>query len=289
MTLYADFESQEEIDAQYDVLNAGDDSDRLLASHFALSAETRSTYRAHLDVPYGPTRSEYLDIFTADQPNAPVLVFFHGGWWSLPISGPNHALCARGPVKRGITTVIVNYALAPQVSVGEIVRQARSAIAWVHRNIATYGGNPLALVAAGHSAGGHLVGMLALTDWEGEYDLPPDTLKAGLPLSGLFDLDIFRYSWLAPKLMLDAETVYRQSPQRHVRATGVEMLVALGGKESSEFHRQSRAFAEAWQEAGNTAHFLPIPGETHLTVYATFADPTSVLTEKVVELIRRCT
>ncbi len=66
MTLYADFESQEEIDAQYDVLNAGDDSDRLLASHFALSAETRSTYRAHLDVPYGPTRSEYLDIFTAD-------------------------------------------------------------------------------------------------------------------------------------------------------------------------------------------------------------------------------
>lgn len=56
--------------------------------------------------------------------------------------------------------------------------------------------------------------MLALTDWEGEYDLPPDTLKAGLPLSGLFDLDIFRYSWLAPKLMLDAETVYRQLPQR---------------------------------------------------------------------------
>lgn len=90
MALYKGFKSQEEIDAQYDVLTVDNDSDRLLASHFALSAETRSTYRAHLQIPYGPTRAEYLDIFTADQPNAPVLVFFHGGvvvpahQWSRP-------------------------------------------------------------------------------------------------------------------------------------------------------------------------------------------------------------
>ncbi len=289
MTLYAGFGSQEEIDGEYDVLAAEEDADRLLASHFELSAETRSTYRAHLEIPYGPTRSEYLDIYPADQSDAPVLIFFHGGWWSLPISGPDHALCARGPVRRGITTVIVNYALAPQVSIDEIVRQARSAVAWVHRNVSAYGGSPDKLVAAGHSAGGHLVGMLALTDWVGDYGLPADTLKAGLLLSGLFDLDIFRYSWLAPKLLLDAETVHRQSPLRHVRSTGVEMLVALGGCESREFHRQSRTFAEAWQQAGNKAQFLPIPGETHLTVYATLADPTSVLIERAVDLIRRST
>lgn len=221
MTLYAGFTSQDEIDAQYDVLGVEDDADQLLADHFALSAETRSTFKAHLDVSYGPTRAEYLDIYPADRPDAPVLIFFHGGWWSIPISGPDHALCARGPVKRGVTTVIVNYALAPHVSIEEIVRQARAAVAWVFRNIAAYGGSEDKIIAVGHSAGGHIVGMLALTDWEQDYGLPAATLKAGLPLSGLFDLDIFRYSWLAPKLLLDAETVHRQSPLRHVRHTGV--------------------------------------------------------------------
>ena len=67
------------------------------------------------------------------------------------------------------------------------------------------------------------------------------------------------------------------------------MLVALGGGESTEFHRHSRTFAEAWQQAGNSAQLLPIPGETHLSVYATLADPASLLTERAVDLIRRCT
>jgi arylformamidase len=285
--LHGDFDDQSEIDAAYDVFTVEPDASALLAGHGVLSRETRAEYPAFLDLHYGPTRDEYLDVYPAEEPGAPVLVFFHGGWWSLPVSGPDHALCARGPAAHGVTTVIVNYSLAPKVSVDEIVRQARSAVAWAYRNIDRYGGDPERIVVAGHSAGGQIVGMLAVTDWEQEYGLPPSVIKGGVALSGLFDLDVFRYSWLAPKLLLTAETVQRQSPIRHVRPGGIELVVAVGGRESAEFHRQSRRFVDAWAAADNPASLVDLDGHTHLTSYATYADADSELTLRTVDLIRR--
>jgi arylformamidase len=162
-------------------------------------------------------------------------------------------------------------------------------VAWVHRNIDDYGGDPDRIFVAGHSAGGQMVGMLALTDWHGEYGLPPGLVKGAVALSGLFDLEVFRYSWLAPKLLLSAETVRRQSPILNLRSSPVELLVALGADESPAFHEQSKSFADAWLAAGNTGRHLSIPGHTHLSVYATYADPASALTIATVELTKRQT
>lgn len=76
-----------------------------------------------LDVPYGPTRAEHLDIFPAERPNAPILIFLHGGYWcSL---SKEYSLVAYGPVSAGVTTIVVNYALCPNVTIDEIVRQCR--------------------------------------------------------------------------------------------------------------------------------------------------------------------
>lgn len=163
------------------------------------------------------------------------------------------------------------------MSVAEITRQSRAAVAWIAHNIARYNGNPARLFVAGHSAGGHQVGMLAATDWVGEYGLPADVIKGGMPISGLFDLGPFRHSWLQPKLQLDADLIARQSPLLHIPDTAPPLLVTLGGDESSEFHRQSADYVAAWRARGHRATQFAQPGKNHLTAIAGFEQPDSAL------------
>ena len=125
--------------------------------------------------------------------------------------------------------MVSNYSLCPKVSVAEITRQSRAAVVWIAHNIARYNGNPARLFVAGHSAGSHQVSMLAATDWVGEYGLPADVIKGGMPISGLFDLGPFCHSWLQPKLQLDADLIARQSPLFHIPDTAPPLLVTLGG------------------------------------------------------------
>ena len=95
----------------------------------------------------------------AANPDAPILVFIHGGyWWRL--SSKEFSLVARGTVALGITTVVTNYALCPKVTLPEITRQSRAAISWLYRSDHPVVGNRNRLFVAGHSAGGHQVGRL---------------------------------------------------------------------------------------------------------------------------------
>jgi arylformamidase len=87
-----------------------------------------------LDVSFGSTIEETLDIFPAQDPDAPILVFIHGGYWRSN-SSKEFSWVALGPVALGFTVVITNYALCPKVTLPEITRQSRAAIAWVEQNV----------------------------------------------------------------------------------------------------------------------------------------------------------
>ncbi|MBX9607658.1 MAG: alpha/beta hydrolase, partial [Gammaproteobacteria bacterium] len=278
------FTTQEEIDQQYNIEVAVGDMRPYVEWFVNGSARARDELDCVLDVPFGPTRDETLDIFPAAEPNAPVLVFIHGGYWRI-LSSKEFSLVARGPVARGVTVVVTNYSLCPKVTLAEITRQSRAAVSWVVNNIARYNGNPERLYVAGHSAGGQQVGMLVATDWLGEYGLPPNIIKGGMPISGLFDLRPFRHSWLQPKLQLNADLIERQSPLFHVPEQGPPLLVTLGGDESEEFHRQSADYVAAWRARGLAATELAQPGKNHLTAIAGFEDPQSALMEALIAMM----
>ena len=282
--LYRQFATQEEIDQQYNIEVAVGDMRPYVEWFVNGSARARDELDCVLDVPFGPTRDETLDIFPAAEPNAPVLVFIHGGYWRI-LSNKEFSLVARGPVARGVTVVVTNYSLCPKVTIAEITRQSRAAVSWVVNNIARYNGNPDRLYVAGHSAGGQQVGMLVATDWLGEYGLPPNIIKGGMPISGLFDLRPFRHSWLQPKLQLNADLIERQSPLFHVPEQGPPLLVTLGGEESEEFHRQSADYVAAWRARGLAATEFAQPGKNHLTAIAGFEDPQSALMEALIGLM----
>lgn len=285
MRLYRDFQTQEEIDAEYN-LEAVLDMSRYVAWFEVTSQHARSTLDSRLAVRYGPSLDETLDIFPARTASSPVLVFIHGGWWRS-LSRHEFSLVALGPVARNVTVVVIDYSLCPKVSITEITRQSRAAVAWVRANIADYGGDPERIFVAGHSAGGHQVGMLGVTDWAGEYGFRTPPIAGCIPISGLFDLRPFRYSWLQPKLLLTHDTINRQSPLFHVEnaPTHPPMLVTLGGEESAEFHRQSAEFADAWRAAGGSAEIFDQPDRDHITAIEGLADPGSELCDAMTRFI----
>ena len=250
----------------------------LYARHFTEASRlARHRLRCALDVPYGATLDETLDIFPAEAPNAPVFVFIHGGYWRM-LSSKEFSCVALGLHALGITTVVVNYALAPKVRVDEITRQMRAAVAWVLRRIDRHGGDPSRVVVGGHSAGAHLTAMCLQTRWREDYGLGSDDPLAGAVLvSGLYDLEPLRYSLMQPMIQLDDGVIRRNSPVFSVRPCRTPALLTWGGDEPDEFRRQSDDFNSAWLAAGNRSKRAPQAGANHFTAIYGFEDPQSLL------------
>ncbi len=270
------FVSSPEIDAQYNAGAAVADSAERLRRHGELSAEARARLRCIEGIAYGPTLDETLDVFPAAAPASPVFVFIHGGYWRR-FAARDYHLVALGLVPLGITTVCVDYALCPKVTIDEIVRQCRAAVAWTLRRIGEHGGDPARVAVGGHSAGGHLTAMCLEARWDEDYGLAKDPLAAAVLVSGIYDIAPLRASYLQPSIQLDDGVVRRNSPMFSVRRCATPALVTWGADESAEFARQATQFHAAWQSAGNTAELLPQQGANHFTAIDGLADPASTL------------
>lgn len=282
MSLYRGFTTQEEIDQEYSPMATAADGEARVQAWMTRGQAVTAELDCHLGLKFGPTRDEQLDVFPAGA-NAPIHVFIHGGYWRR-FSARDHAFLARPLVQAGITTVINNYALCPKVSLDEIVRQTRAAIAWAYAHAADFGADPARLTISGHSAGGHLVGMALLTDWEGDYGLPADLIKGGLAISGLFDLGFLPFSYIQPKVQASWDQVRRLSPQFHIPPCAPPCHVAVGGKESPEFRRQSRDFHAAWHARGLAGTYLEPEGKDHFTVLEEIEDPSTELHRTLVAM-----
>jgi arylformamidase len=283
-TLYRSFVTQAQIDAQYNPSLCVADPAAEMRHYVERSAYARETLRASLDVRYGPTRAETLDIFPAERSGAPVFVFIHGGYWRS-LSSKDFSCIALGLQSLGITTVIPNYALCPEVSIDEITRQMRAAVAWVLRGAGTFGGDAARVAVGGHSAGGHLTAMCLQTRWADDYGLAPDPLRAAVLISGLFDLEPLRHSYLQGQIQLDDDIIRRNSPVFSVRRCTTPILVTWGDAETEEFARQSQTFHSAWQSAGNASELQSQVGAHHFSAIHGFEYPSSPLCRWVASML----
>jgi arylformamidase len=229
------------------------------------SARARRRLNCELDVAYGDTAGQILDVFPAARKGAPVHVFIHGGYWrSLDKHIYSHVA---GPmVAAGAAVVVPNYDLCPAVRITDIVGQIRRAIAWVYRNIGRYNGDRKRIYVSGHSAGGHLTGMMMVTDWAGEFGLPEDLIKGTAPLSGLFDIEPHRHSQLQEDLRLTAREARAMSPMYLRPTMRGTSIVAVGGAEPDRFHWQSLEFAARLRLHGVRAEYVSTPGDNHFDI-----------------------
>lgn len=287
--LYRHFTDQEALDAQYQTSRQVRDGPALLAQRVKDSDAARARFKHLRDVSYGPTRAERLDIYPAAEAGAPMVMFVHGGYWSMPwLTKDLYAWIAQGLVPLGITALVIDYAVCPDQSLDELVRQCRAAVAWTARNAESFGGDPARLYLTGHSAGGHLVAMAGITDWVADYDLPANTVKGCMPISGLFDLAPFIYTWLQPKLQLTQAQIERHSPLTTLHAGAPPQLIAWGALETEEFYRQAAEYQTACAAQGVPAELLPLPGALHNPAIDGFEDSNSVLCQALVAHMRVC-
>jgi arylformamidase len=226
---------------------------------------------------YGSGDRERLDLYPG-RPGAPLLVFIHGGFWHARTK-KEFLFVAPPFVERGFSVAMIEYALAPTVSLSTIADQVRRALGFLGREAPRLGLRADRMLVSGHSAGGHLAAYSACETTD--TGLPPHPV---LTISGLFDLaPIALTPTLQSQLHLTPDEIVALSPARLTPRPGTRLVTTVGGAESSEFRRQNAEFAAAW----NAVHVGDIEqaGGNHFTALDALSRPGSELFEAAMDLL----
>jgi arylformamidase len=265
---------QAELDAAYDQSKYAPNLQQVIKRYATNSDAVRARLGAPKRFSYGPTSIEALDVYTTKRPNAPINIFIHGGAWRSGLA-KDYAFPAELFVNAGAHYVVLDFINVIEAggNLMPMAEQVRRAVAWVYRNAKSFGGNPDRLYISGHSSGGHLAGVVLVTDWRRDYDLPADVVKGGLCISGMFDLKPARLSARSSYIKFTDEIEQALSSQRHLDKLNAPVILAYGTFETPEFQRQSRDFAAAVKAVGKQAHLIVAQGYNHFEMPETLASP----------------
>lgn len=237
--------------------------------------------RAELDIRYGPTTRQYLDLYTGNGADAPLAMFIHGGYWKA-LSPKEHSHFARGLTERGVNVAVAGYDLCPQVSIGEIIEEMRAAALFLWKRFGKR------ITVYGHSAGGHLTACMIATDWNKlDSSAPSDLVAVGSAISGVFDLTKLVHTDMNADFKLDEKSAREGSPLFWPAPRGRVMDAIVGANELPEFVRLSKVMAETWGKAGVETRCEAVPGKHHFNVVDGFTDPHSAMTERLYTLCQR--
>jgi arylformamidase len=278
---------QKELDDAYDQ-SVYAPNQRLVTGRYVTNSEA---VRARIGAPkrfsYGSTPIEGFDLYATTKSNAPVQVFVHGGAWRAGLAR-DYATPAEMFVNAGAHFAVLDFnnVIETKGDLMTMAKQVRSAVAWICKNAASFGGDPNRVFVSGHSSGGHLAGVVLVTDWKGEFGLPSDAVKGGVCCSGMFDLKPVRLSKRSEYVTFTDEVEQALSTQRHLDRLNCPVALCYGTLETPEFQRQSRDFAAAVKAAGKPVSLHVGQGYNHFEMNETLASPYGVFGRAVLEQMK---
>ncbi len=231
------------------------------------AAATRARLKIVGDIPYGPHPREVLDFYPAENSRGCV-VFIHGGYW-LDFSKFETSWVATGFVGQGLSVVLINYPLCPEVSIGEIQASCLKAFAHLYKNVLSDAERG-AVVVTGHSAGGYLAAAHLVQDWTA-MGLPADPIKGVVALSGVFDVAPLMQTSMNVELRITDASARALNLNTQQPRSKAKLTLAVGQAESVEFHRQSSVLAENWEAL--KPKILDLVGANHFTIVDSLAAP----------------
>ena len=265
---------QVELDAAYDQSAYAPNLSQVVRRYAINSEKVRTLLGEPKRFAYGTTPIEVLEVYQTKHANAPIHIHIHGGEWRMGLARDN-AYPAEPFVAAGAHFVVIDFVnvLETNGSLMPMANQVGRAIAWVYRNAQEFGGDKNRIYVSGHSSGAHLTGVMLVSDWRKNFDLPADVVKGGLCCGGMFDLTAVRLSARSKYIEFTDEVVCALSPQRHLDKLNCPVIVAYGTLETPEFQRQSRDFAAAVKAAGKPITLIVGDGYNHFELIETLANP----------------
>lgn len=232
-----------------------------------------------------------LDVYEPKQvKNAPVLIYVHGGTWrsgNKDLYEPLGKLLA----EQGIITVIINYRLTggkDEVKHPDHITDVARAFAWVHKNIAKYGGDTKKLFISGHSAGGHLVSLLATDEtWLKAHSLTTSAIKGVISLSGVYQI-VSLVPIFHPIFGKEENVCKAASPVTHVREGLPPFLIAYADADLPTLGTMAEQFAEKIRDKKNKVELLKLEKRDHISIITKAATGiTDPLTSAILKFIRK--
>ncbi len=236
------------------------------------SAAARQIFEHQNDLAYGDDRIERLDFFSAGT-DTPLVVVIHGGYWRL-LYKEDYSFVAQGLVPLGVSVASINYGLTPETPLRTIVSQCRRAVSWISSQAKTLRFDPDRLSVVGHSAGGHLAAMVALTE----------PLHSLVSIGGVHDLVPVQQSFANEWMRLDEREARALSPITHAPLRPLPVLAIVGDRESEAYKMQARSLIDAWEPFGCRGEYTEVEGENHYSIILRLCDPLDRLSRTIASL-----
>jgi arylformamidase len=267
--------NQQDLDSGLNNSTAVAGSGDMVAGWDRRSAEFRAARADHLDLRYGPRERNRIDFFKAAA-NAPTLLFIHGGYWQMRAKEA-FTLFATGPMAHGINVALIGYTLAPEATLDQIVAEIHSGIDFLAGRLPDLGGDANRIAASGWSAGGHLTAMA----------MSNTRIKGGVAISGIYDLEPIRHSYLNVKLGLDEAMSHRNSPMMLAAGPLKPLVLTVGAAELPLLRKQTADFAAHRVKYGLPVSYEEIPGANHFTIMDEMFSPKGRITMMIRQLFER--
>ncbi|XP_059138908.1 kynurenine formamidase-like [Physella acuta] len=250
------------------------------------------TLDCETEISYGDSERQKLDIFdkrNSSKKGAPIMVYFHGGYWQVKELGREVSSCLAVPLcNAGATVVVVGYDLTPDVTLDTIIQQIKKAIYYVIDLAKERESKGIYL--SGHSAGGHLAAMMLMSSFSDFDPFDCELIKGAMLVSGVYDLRPLTKTSNNVALKLTEEDAWRLSPQNFVKEIAQQsqhrhIVLAVGEYDPPEFRRQSGEMEKMLRKFGVKTSYLDIPDTDHFSVVDKLNEPGYLLTKECIRLM----
>ena len=231
-----------------------------------VAIETDIAYRSDKDA--DPVKHK-LDLYTPKGvKDFPVLMFVHGGSWK---SGKKDLYGALGKTfaSNGIGAVVINYRLSTKsgtVRHPDHINDVAAAFAWVHGNIAKYGGRNDRIFISGHSAGGHLASLLATDEqYLKHHKLAVANIRGVIALSGVYEIMPVMTAF-TEAFGKDADVCKAASPIFQIHGKTPPFLIGYADKDFLGIDKMSESFCRKLKDNKGEATLVEIKERNHITI-----------------------
>lgn len=235
----------------------------------------RARFSHENSLKYGDHPFQLANVYFPEEVSgAPVIVYFHGGRWRE--GHPDHYDHLAAPwVEAGAVFISCGYRLEPSNSIADGIDDAMRAVAWAAANATRFGGDPDRIWVSGHSAGGHLAAMVAMTDWD-ETPLPAGGRVTGaICMSPPVDLRV---------RMVNSPEAEELSPALRVTKSPPHVIVSFGDPEPNKKSEDTRFLTDQGQllvsaltEFGAPPTSVVLPDSDHIDTATAFSDRSTSL------------